>query len=501
MALAETRARATSQHVFEHIYSAMRRGTERQELAEIANRLNHTTEATEVRLIRGSQVAEVYGDTPNSESLRTTDPEVQQAFRSREPVLHSANDTLRFLYPVVLEQECLSCHVGEPGKTVNGIVEVTFPLAGLRAPLDFLTDTAFLGFLAALLLIFSALFIVVRLVVVQPIHALSHRIARLSASEAAEGKLDHRPMQARELDDLTEAFNTLMHRVARHRAALEEHARALATAKETAEEARMRADAANTAKSEFLISMSHELRTPLNAILGFSEVIRDEMFGPLHEPRYQTYAGHIHDSGRHLRDLVNDLLDLARIEAGRLVLKPETLDAAAEVSRCVDLFQHRAAESQLTLTQDIAPSLPPLVADRRAVRQVLYNLISNAIKYTPNGGTVTVRARPRQGGIELTVSDTGIGISKEFHELVFSAYGRVSNLETRQIEGTGLGLSLVKALMDLHGGDVTLESQAGTGATFTLHFPLRPPPSAAQESPRPDAPDRPPQRDPEPAPT
>jgi len=483
LALAESRARAAAAYVFETMYASMRRGTAHEELPDIVRRLDHTTDATRIRVIRSSQVAQQYGETRETSHLREADPAVQAVLASGASRLIDDGETLRFLSPLTLTAECVGCHAGSPGTTVNGLVDLQFPVAPLKAPLAFLTDTAFLGFLGALVLILGALFLMVRLLVVRPIHALADSMARLQAADLPPDESLARPrLHARELDHLTRAFNTLMARVVAQREALEAHTRAVTSAKEAAEEARVRADAANTAKSEFLASMSHELRTPLNAILGFSEIIRDEMFGPVGEVRYRSYAADIHESGRHLRDLVNDLLDLARIEAGRFDLEPETFDSSVEITRCTELFQARAEAAGVTLTVDCADDRPLLTADRRALRQILFNLLSNAIKYTPFGGQVTVSAMAWTDHLAIAVADTGIGIDKAFQDLVFSAYGRVINVETRHIQGTGLGLSLVKALMDLHGGEVALDSQPGKGATFTLRFP--------KEAARPSGPDQ-----------
>jgi len=471
-AIAESRAEATARYVFEHVYSAMQRGTQHDEIAGIITRLNQTTDASEIDLIQGPTVAAQYGAAPDAEALRISDPLVARVFAERIPVSDAMDEkTLRFLYPLMLAEECRACHQGTTGQTVNGVIDLRFPVEPLRAPLAFITDAAVLGFLGALLVIFVAVFLMVRLVVVRPVHALADAMARLSATDTAEERISAPHPRAREVEVLTSAFNTLMERITRHRRSLERQALDLTAAKEAAESAHVEADAANRAKSEFLASMSHELRTPLNAVLGFSEIIRDETLGPVGQCRYREYARDIHDSGSLLRDLVDDLLDLARIEAGRLELSPEPLDIASEIRTSVRLLQGRAEEADLRLTWQVAPNMPPLVADLRALRQVLVNLVSNAIKYTPSGGAVHVSAYATEAHIVITVADTGIGIDKAFHELVFSAYGRVVNVETRNIEGTGLGLALVKALTEQQGGTVTLVSAPGDGATFTLRFP------------------------------
>lgn len=239
-------------------------------------------------------------------------------------------------------------------------------------------------------------------------------------------------------------------------------------------ETRQQAEAANQAKSEFIAAMSHELRSPLNVILGFSEVIENEMFGPVGTPRYREYAADIHKSGSHLIDLIDDLLDLAKIEAGRVPIAPEPVDLAALVEDCLKLVRQRARDHGLALDQHLADDLPLLQADPRALRQILFNLLSNAIKFTPKGGRVTVSAAGRaEGGIMLSVADTGIGMSLADREHLFEPFYRTPDAERRHIEGTGLGLALVKSMMEQHGGRVTLESEPGRGTVFHLIFPVR----------------------------
>lgn len=244
------------------------------------------------------------------------------------------------------------------------------------------------------------------------------------------------------------------------------------------EAAVQRAELANQAKSEFLASMSHELRTPLNAILGFSELVQEEVLGPVSPPKYLEYMRDIHQSGAHLSNIINDLLDLAKIEAGSFDLDPENIDVKTEILTCCRLVSLRAENHGLDLASEIDDDLPCLFTDRQVFRQMMFNLLSNAIKFTPSGGAIRVGAHHFKGGpLHVFVRDTGIGISPNDQSRIFHAYERALNTETRKIQGSGLGLSLVKSMIETQGGSVLLKSKVGRGSTFTLVFPagaLRP---------------------------
>jgi len=236
--------------------------------------------------------------------------------------------------------------------------------------------------------------------------------------------------------------------------------------------AAQRAELASRAKSEFLASMSHELRTPLNAILGFSEIIRDEVFGPVGSEQYVAYLQDILASGTHLRDIINDLLDLAKIEAGSFDLDPEVLNISDEIRTCCRLVNKRASDSNLELTVDIGDDLPALYTDQQVFRQLMFNLLSNAIKFTPAGGSVTASAGCTPNvGFWVAVRDTGVGIAKKDQARIFDAYERAVNTNTRYIQGSGLGLALVKSMIELQGGSIQIESTVGKGSIFTLVFP------------------------------
>ncbi|MEX0815697.1 MAG: PAS domain S-box protein, partial [Dongiaceae bacterium] len=236
--------------------------------------------------------------------------------------------------------------------------------------------------------------------------------------------------------------------------------------------AKEQAELANRSKSEFLANMSHELRTPLNAIIGFSEVMRDEMLGPLGTAQYKGYVADIHDSGRLLLGIINDLLDMSKIEAGKLALDESSITVQGIVQSCLRVVQERAAAAQLRLAVRVPDDLPRLRADERLVKQILLNLLSNAVKFTPAGGEVTISAAiEADGRLALAVADTGIGIAPEDMVRALEPFGQIDSSLSRRYEGTGLGLPLAKALIELHGGTLALESRPGAGAVATVRFP------------------------------
>ncbi len=236
--------------------------------------------------------------------------------------------------------------------------------------------------------------------------------------------------------------------------------------------AKEQAELANRSKSEFLANMSHELRTPLNAVIGFSEMMQQEMFGSLGNDRYRQYAKDIFGSGTHLLSLINDILDLSKIEAGKVDLNEEEVDMVQAVGACRRIIEGRAKEAGLSLATRLSDDLPSLWADERAVKQIVLNLLSNAIKFTPAGGNVTVHAEIDQDRcFVLSVSDTGIGIGAYEIRNVFKPFRQGDSTVSREQEGTGLGLSLVKSLVELHGGTIELESELGNGTIATVRFP------------------------------
>ena len=229
-------------------------------------------------------------------------------------------------------------------------------------------------------------------------------------------------------------------------------------------------EAANRHKSEFLANMSHELRTPLNAIIGFSEVLNEGMFGGLNDKQAE-YVRDIHTSGHHLLSLINDVLDLSKIEAGRMELAVSAFDLPAALEGATILVRERAHRQGVALELQVDPRLGPFSADERKFKQILLNLLSNAVKFTPEGGKVSVTAAAVDGGIEVAVSDTGIGISPDDQETIFQEFRQVGNQQTRRPEGTGLGLTLARKFIEMHGGRIWVRSELSRGSTFTFMLP------------------------------
>ncbi len=241
------------------------------------------------------------------------------------------------------------------------------------------------------------------------------------------------------------------------------------------EVAMTRAEAANQAKSEFLANMSHELRTPLNAINGFSEIMAGEMFGPLGDPKYKGYAADILKSGQHLLSLINDVLDMAKIEAGKLTLHYETVSLKEVVDDAARLMRGKIEEAGLNLLVD-APDLPEIDADYRGLKQVVLNLISNAVKFTPEGGHIVVAiSREDDERLRVAVTDTGIGIAPEDLNRLARPFEQVEGQHSKTTQGTGLGLALTKSLIELHGGTLSIESEPGRGTTVSFDLPIRRP--------------------------
>ena len=236
--------------------------------------------------------------------------------------------------------------------------------------------------------------------------------------------------------------------------------------------ARNEAESASRAKTQFLASMSHELRTPFNAVIGFSEIFSQELFGALGEARYRDYARLIHESGEHLLNVVNDILDISKIEAGKFKITKAPFDVAKLVESCCDVMRYMAEQKSIDVQIDVAVGLPELAADKRACKQMLLNVISNAIKFTEAGGWVKVRARRQEGSIVFAVFDNGIGIAAQDLPRLGEPFVQANDSYERDNAGTGLGLSVVRGLARLHGGTLEFASTLGKGTTAIITLPL-----------------------------
>ncbi len=272
-----------------------------------------------------------------------------------------------------------------------------------------------------------------------------------------------------ELVVLTESFNNMLSEIGARDTQLK-------TQNAELERSRDIAESANRAKSQFLANISHELRTPLNAIIGFSSIIMNQLFGALGDVKYLEYAKDINESGAHLLDIINDILDLSKAEAGKLTLMYEEVHVAKAIQKCITIMSERAEKGHVTITSHVPKFLPPLVVDRLRFIQIILNVLSNAVKFTNPGGSVDVSISTRDEAGEIThfvvvIRDTGIGMSADGISKAFQSFGQVDSGLNRKYEGTGLGLPLTKKLLELHLGDITIQSELGKGTTVTITLP------------------------------
>ncbi|MFB3897942.1 MAG: sensor histidine kinase [bacterium] len=237
------------------------------------------------------------------------------------------------------------------------------------------------------------------------------------------------------------------------------------------EQANLRLRQSDRIKSEFLANMSHELRTPLNSILGFAELLKDQAFGPLNEKQL-LYLNNIASSGKHLLALINDILDLAKVDAGKVELHRESLSLIQLLDEVQSNIRSIAQKKQLQVSREVAPELTMITVDHGRFKQIMFNLLSNAIKFTPAQGRITITAKPVAAFAHISVADTGIGISHDNIDRVFNEFEQVDGSRARKYEGTGLGLALTKRLVELHGGEIWVESELDKGTTFTFSIPI-----------------------------
>jgi len=346
-----------------------------------------------------------------------------------------------------------------PIAPVNWTVLVEQPQREAYAPLiGSLIRNVLLLLLGLVVSVFASLGLARRMV--EPIRALQTGAARIG-----EGELNSRISVSTgdELEALAQDFNNMAAQLQESYADLERK-----VDERTAELA-----VANQHKSEFLANMSHELRTPLNAIIGFSQVLREKMFGELNS-KQSEYVADIHDSGKHLLSLINDILDLSKIEAGRMELEVSRFSLPETLRNAVTLIRERAARHGIRVNLDVDSQIDIFSGDERKLKQIMLNLLSNAVKFTPDGGQIDIRAVPIGTAIEIAVRDNGIGISADDQEKIFEEFRQVGRSDGRAREGTGLGLPLTRRFVELHGGKLTVESTPGSGSTFRFTLQEQP---------------------------
>ncbi|GLI53485.1 sensor histidine kinase [Thermodesulfovibrio yellowstonii] len=301
----------------------------------------------------------------------------------------------------------------------------------------------------------------------KPIIAIREASQKLSKGEFDIKNLDTRIIEIKSLSDtLIESANNLKELYQSLEQKVKERTAELEIAK-------IHAEAASRAKSEFLANMSHELRTPLNSIIGFTEVLQDQLFGSLNEKQLE-YLKDIHESAKHLLNLINDILDLSKIEEGKMELELSEFKVSDVINTSLIMFKEKALKHGIKLDAEISQDVDIIVtADERKIKQVLFNLVSNAVKFTPEGGSVKIMAKRKEDMIEIAVEDTGIGIKKEDMERLFQPFSQLETTYTKKYEGTGLGLALSKSLVELHGGSLWCESEYGKGSRFSFTFPVK----------------------------
>jgi len=351
-------------------------------------------------------------------------------------------------------------------------VFVEEPLSEAFAPLkSAIWRTAFL--LVAFLLLAIATSVVLARRLVRPIESI-----QVAAAKIGSGALNQRIEIASndELGALAEEFNRMAARLQESYSNLEqkveERTRELARALGALDEKSRELEAASLHKSEFLANMSHELRTPLNAVIGFSQALREQLFGEVNE-KQEEYLDDILSSANHLLALINDVLDLSKVEAGQVVLEVAPFSLREALERGVLMVRDRATKEGVQVTLAAAPNVDIVTGDERRIRQVIFNLLSNAVKFTPTGGVVDVSATRVDGEVRISVADTGPGIAREDHERIFEEFQQ-TDAGVEQGEGTGLGLTLSKRLVQLHGGRIWFDSELGNGSTFVFTLPARP---------------------------
>ena len=387
-------------------------------------------------------------------------PEWREAMRDMselEPVrrmLQQETGTATFFSPA-LKEEMIAGFTAVAG-TGWGVM-IPQPVAELREKAESVRRSALgvvaLGFAAA-----AAVSWVLSGYLTRPVQAVAEAAKKMAGGDRSARVRSIGWHEPRELREMELSFNAM--------------AAAIDASSQQEAEARKKAEFASRAKTDFLAHMSHELRTPLNAIIGFSELMRGELFGQLGSTKYREYINAIHQSGSHLLAVINDILDMSKIEAGETDVHETTFDPVPALERSMEFVRTKADAKRIGIELALPAAAPSLIADERLFRQIFVNLLSNAVKFTPAGGAVTVTARPLDdGGYEFCVSDTGVGIPEAEIEMVQQPFQQGENPFTRRHRGTGLGLPIVRSLVNLHGGSFSLRSRVGEGTDAMVRFP------------------------------
>jgi signal transduction histidine kinase len=393
------------------------------------------------------------------------DPQLREDSRSLLPQrVHQYYGAVR------ATRTCLGCHKQfTPDLAENGLIaliKIEVPTSSIESGVDLNRAVLISTALATALLIMGGSYIIVRYVIVKPVKHLKEVSDAISAGEL---NVRSEIQTGDEFEDLSHAFNRMLRTLVSMQDRLRKVNQDLDHKVDELAQANLALYESNRLKSDFLATMSHELRTPLNSILGFSEVLQN---GLSMNEKQARWLGNIRSSGEQLLNLINDILDLAKIEAGKMDVHVVELSTYDVCEGLLTMFRAQAEKKNLDLSVDLAPDIPLVRQDVTKFRQILSNLLSNAIKFTPEGGRVVVRGGVVGDLLEMTVTDTGVGIAPEEQELIFEKFRQSGNPMTREQGGTGLGLSIVRELTQLLGGTVTLQSELGRGSTFTIRLPL-----------------------------
>ncbi len=385
--------------------------------------------------------------------------------RTRDPVTRQR--LYQWLTPVTAEESCLTCHSDFAAGSFQGMLSVELPFGRERRELHKTRWLMVASAVVTWVVAFATLYLLMRLLIIKPLHRLKE-----TTDAVATGDLQARAEVSTgdELEEFANAFNHMIESVQESHQAQAELNRSLDAQMDALGRANLELHEKNQVRTEFLANMSHELRSPLHSVLGFAQILLEETFGPL-TPRQRRYVQNMVSSGRDLLDLINNLLDMSRIEAGRMQKNLERV-SLAELVRSVVAESEPLRSHQLSVTVEVPEALPPVLLDRRKTSQILRNLLSNAHKFTPEGGRVEVSAQVEGDRLVLSVSDTGIGISEDDLLRIFDKFRQVDSGGGRRFEGSGLGLAIVRELARFLGGEVTVQSAPEKGSTFTVVLPL-----------------------------